>query len=95
MHAAAVIKAELKGESWLADRIYSGVPASAFGLHQVIEVGPMSGMSNVRYWLKRHGLKDDEAACQKVLDAAKKHDRVLTETELLALLKTPAVSPAV
>jgi 2-isopropylmalate synthase len=95
VHAAAVIKAELKGESWLADRIYSGVPASAFGLHQVIEVGPMSGMSNVRYWLKRHGLKDDEAACQKVLDAAKKHDRVLTEAELLALLKTPAVSPAV
>jgi 2-isopropylmalate synthase len=29
VHAAAIIKAEKKGHGWLADRIYSGVPAGA------------------------------------------------------------------
>ena len=27
VHAAAVIKAFRKGDAWLADRVYSGVPA--------------------------------------------------------------------
>ncbi|MCL5054871.1 MAG: 2-isopropylmalate synthase, partial [Firmicutes bacterium] len=52
VHASAIIKAEKKGESWLADRVYSSVPAGDFGLKQRIEIGPMSGQSNVIYWLE-------------------------------------------
>ena len=49
MHAAAVIKAKQKGDDWLADRIYSGVPAGWFGLKQRVEIGHQSGLSNVRF----------------------------------------------
>src|SRR6266487_3065417 len=56
VHAAAVIKAFKKGDRWLADRVYSGVPADMVGRHQEIEVGPMSGESNVRYWLESRGI---------------------------------------
>src|SRR2546430_11142091 len=31
VHAAAIIKAQRKGDRWLADRVYSGVPAGEFG----------------------------------------------------------------
>ena len=55
VHAAAVIKAYQKGADWLADRIYSSVPASAIGRRQQIKVGAMSGRSNVAWWLKEHG----------------------------------------
>src|SRR5262249_56551676 len=41
VHAAAVIKAFRKGDTWLADRVYSGVPAGDFGLRQRIRIGPM------------------------------------------------------
>jgi 2-isopropylmalate synthase len=92
VHAAAVIKAEQKGEQWLADRIYSGVPATEFGKRQEIEIGPMSGMSNVKYWLKQHGVTDNEALCQAVLDAAKKNDRVLNDAELHALMERHGVA---
>ena len=54
---AAIIKALQKGDAWLADRVYSGVPAAAFGRHQEIAIGFMSGASNVGYWLKQHGVK--------------------------------------
>ncbi|MEW5853224.1 MAG: 2-isopropylmalate synthase [Myxococcota bacterium] len=94
VHAAAVIKAEQKGENWLADRIYSGVPASEFGKHQEIEIGPMSGLSNVRYWLKRHGVREEERLCQALLDRAKEHDRVLTEEELWAAIRAHDGKPA-
>ena len=56
VHAAAVIKAFKKGEDWLADRVYSGVPASWVGRRQAIEIGPMSGESNVVFWLESHGI---------------------------------------
>ena len=55
VHAAAIIKARARGEDWLADRVYSSVPASMIGCRQVIEVGPMSGESNVVYWLQERG----------------------------------------
>jgi 2-isopropylmalate synthase len=55
VHAAAIIKAERKGDAWLADRIYSGVPAAMFGKEQEIEIGHYSGESNVIYWLKKRG----------------------------------------
>ena len=86
VHAAAVIKAYRKGEDWLADRVYSGVPASLVGRKQEIEVGPMSGESNVIFWLERHGLASSPERVQAVFQRAKSVDRVLTEDEIRAVL---------
>jgi 2-isopropylmalate synthase len=85
IHAAALIKAYRKGDSGLADAVYSGVPASLFGLAQVIEVGPMSGKSNVLYWLERHGIPANDELVGKIFDAAKNSSCVLTDAEILAL----------
>jgi len=85
VHAAAVIKAYRKGDPDLADAVYSGVPASLFGMAQVIEVGPMSGKSNVLYWLERHAIPANEKLAGKILDAAKNSSRILTDAEILAL----------
>lgn len=83
VHAAAIIKAESKGDAWLADRIYSGVPAGLFGMSQIIEISPMSGVSNVKYWLDRHGYDaSDEALCDYVFSAAKKSDQTLSDAEV-------------
>ena len=88
VHAAAIVKAEHKGDAWLADRIYSGVPASLVGRRQHIEIGPMSGLSNVKYWLREHGHDpDDEALCSRIFDAAKQTDRTLSKEELEALCR--------
>jgi 2-isopropylmalate synthase len=86
VHAAAVIKAEKKGHAWLADRIYSGVPASLIGRGQGIEVGPMSGESNVIYWLERREIAPTPERVQAVFQRAKSVNRVLTETEIEAVL---------
>lgn len=83
VHAAAVIKAQCKGQDWLADRVYSGVPASMVGRAQEIEIGHMSGASNVRYFLNSRGLVDDDRVCEAILAAAKKSERLLTEEEVL------------
>ena len=91
VHAAALIKAYRKGDPGLADAVYSGVPASLFGLAQVIEVGPMSGKSNVLYWLERHAIPANEELVGKIFDAAKKSSCVLTDAEILALCRE--VSP--
>jgi len=86
VHAAAVIKAYRKGEDWLADRVYSGVPASMVGRRQVIEVGPMSGESNVIFWLESHGLDATPERVQAVFRRAKSIDRVLAESEIRAVI---------
>ena len=85
VHAAAIIKAFHKGDVELANIVYSGVPSHLFGLEQVIEIGPMSGKSNVLFWLERHRIPADEALVARLLDAAKQSARVLTEDELLAV----------
>jgi 2-isopropylmalate synthase len=83
VHAAAIIKAGEKGDAWLADRVYSGVPAGDFGLHQRIEISPMSGLSNVRHWLEHHGYDAaDDGLCQHLFNAAKKTDHTLTDQEI-------------
>lgn len=85
VHAAAIIKAQLKGDDWLVDRVYSGVPAAEFGLEQRIEISHVSGMSNVKHWLKRHGYDaDDEQLAQHVFELAKHTSRVLTDDEIRA-----------
>jgi 2-isopropylmalate synthase len=82
VHAAAIIKARRKGDAWLADRVYSSVPAASFGAHQRIEVSPVSGLSNVKCWLAEHGYDaSDELLCERLFDAAKVADRVLSDDE--------------
>ena len=86
VHAAAVIKAESKGDSHLADLIYSGVPASWFGREQEVEVGPMSGDSNIVYWLKKRGIAPTEANVAAVRALAKASDHTLESEEISAVL---------
>ena len=86
VHAAAIIKAEAKGDAWLADRVYSGVPAGLFGRRQRIEIGHMSGISNVRHWLGEHGFdRGDEALCQHVFEAAKQCNHTFRDEEVRSL----------
>jgi 2-isopropylmalate synthase len=87
VHAAAVIKAEKKGDHWLADRVYSGVPASMVGRQQKIEVGPMSGASNVEYRLHELGIAAHPDRVEAVLAAAKNADHVLDDEEIQAALE--------
>lgn len=83
VHAAAVIKAKKKGADWLADRIYSGVPASWIGREQEIVIGHMSGASNVVHYLQTRGLPSELEVVQAVLARAKKSEELLTEEEVL------------
>ena len=86
VHAAAIAKAYKKQDADLANAIYSGVPAGLFGLEQVIEIGPLSGKSNVIFWLERRGIPTSDALVDRIFDAAKKSERVLDEKEILALV---------
>ena len=91
VHAAAIIKARQKGDDWLADRIYSGVPAGIFGMRQKIEISPMSGVSNVRHWLSEHGYEQaDEDLVERIFAAAKTADRTFSDAEVHALCRPPA-----
>lgn len=95
VHAAAIAKAEQKGDAWLADRIYSGVPAGWFGLAQRIEIGHMSGISNVRYWLRSHGYDEaDEGLCSHIFEAAKTCDHTFTDDEVHTLCRVYGVQLA-
>jgi 2-isopropylmalate synthase len=85
VHAAAVIKALKKNDRALADRVYSAVPASVLGREQRIEVGPMSGESNVLFWLERHGYEATTEQIERIFAAAKASDRLLTDEELRRL----------
>lgn len=87
VHAAAVIKSYRRGDAELADLIYSGVPAGLFGLKQVIEIGPMSGKSNIIYWLETRGLEASEDRITRIYEHAKQSNAVLTEEEVTQLLE--------
>jgi 2-isopropylmalate synthase len=82
VHAAAVAKALEKHDEWLADRVYCGVPASMVGRSQGIEIGPMSGEHNVRFWLRDHDVEDHPVYVEKILAAAKRSNKLLTEDEI-------------
>jgi 2-isopropylmalate synthase len=88
VHAAAVIKAERKGNQSLADNIYSGVPAGWFGLKQTIEIGPMSGLSNVRYWLERRRVELEPDLINTIFNAAKASNQVLSENAIWQIVET-------
>ncbi len=93
VHAAAVIKAYKKGQDWLADRVYSGVPASLVGRRQEIEVGPMSGESNVIWWLEQHGIEPTPERVRAVFEKAKSVNRVLADDEIRDVLSHSAGIP--
>lgn len=86
VHAAAILKATAKGDAALADLVYSAVPASWVGERQILEIGPMSGASNVRHWLASRGLDTGEEVVARLLAAAKRADRTLTDEELAGLV---------
>jgi isopropylmalate/homocitrate/citramalate synthase len=94
VHAAAIIKARKKGDAWLADRVYSGVPASMVGRTQTIEVGPMSGVSNVQCWLEDHGIPLRPELVEAIFQRAKESDRILTDDEILSLVQGLAPAAA-
>jgi 2-isopropylmalate synthase len=82
VHADAIAKAYRKGDAWLANRIYSGVPAEEFGLAQVIEVGPMSGKSNVRFWLESRSIAVTDELVDRIFERAKQSDHILSDEEI-------------
>jgi 2-isopropylmalate synthase len=90
VHAAAIVKAFHKDDLELANNVYSGVPAHYFGLEQIIEIGPMSGRSNVLFWLQKRGIPVEEHIVERIFARAKNSDRVLTETEILDCCRVPA-----
>lgn len=90
VHAAAIVKALQLGDSWLADRVYSGVPAGMFGRKQEIAIGFMSGASNVAYWLRQRNIDPTEATVAAVLQAAKETRRILNDDEVMAIVERAA-----
>ena len=82
VHASAVIKAMRKGDDWLADRVYSGVPAGDFGLKQVIRIGHMAGRSNIIWWLEQNGYDATEDLVSHLFDVAKSQRRNMLDSEV-------------
>jgi isopropylmalate/homocitrate/citramalate synthase len=86
VHASAVIKAFRKGDLDLVDAVYSGIPARMVGRRQEIEIGPMSGKSNVIFWLEQRGLPAPDEVVDRILETAKAAATVLTEDEIRAVI---------
>jgi isopropylmalate/homocitrate/citramalate synthase len=90
VHAAAIIKAYHKDDVVLANTVYSGVPAHVFGLEQIIDIGPMSGKSNVLWWLERHAIPAADEVVDCIYQRAKQSDHTLSEAEILECVPTAA-----
>jgi 2-isopropylmalate synthase len=86
VHAAAVVKAFRKGDRELMDAVYAAVPASLVGREQEIEVGPLSGRSNVVFWLEKRGLPATDDIVDRVFAAAKASNRVLSHDQIQRLV---------
>jgi len=89
VHAAAIVKAFKKNDVELANAVYSGVPSHVFGLEQVIDIGPMSGKSNVLYWLERRGIPATDEIVDRIYALAKQSDHTLTDAEVLGCVTAP------
>ena len=85
--AAAVIKAYKKNDTILANTVYSGVPAQYFGLEQIIDIGPMSGKSNVLFWLEHRGLETNDEVVERIYKRAKASDHTLSEVEIMECVR--------
>lgn len=88
IHAAAIAKGMDKGDEWLAEQVYCSIPASMVGREHTIEIGPLSGAHNVRFWLGRRGIEAPEIVIEKILDAAKQAHRLLTDDEIMRIVIT-------
>jgi isopropylmalate/homocitrate/citramalate synthase len=86
VHAAAIRKAAQRGGQWLAEHMYAGIPASAIGRDQVIEIGPGSGRSNILLWLEGHGIASSPALVRELRQAAASATRIMADAELLAIV---------
>lgn len=91
VHAAAIIKAYHKNDVVLANTVYSGVPSHVFGLDQIIDIGPMSGKSNVLFWLERHGIPASEECVDRIYQRAKQSDHTLSDAEILECVPAKSV----
>jgi 2-isopropylmalate synthase len=87
VHASAVIKAMKKGDHWLADRVYSGVPAQDFGLQQKIRIGHMSGRSNIIWWLEQRGYEASDELVAHMFEIAKNQPRLMADEEVTAVVE--------
>jgi 2-isopropylmalate synthase len=92
VHAAAVIKAYKKNDLELANTVYTGVPSHVFGLEQTIDIGPMSGKSNVLFWLERRGIPANDHVVERIYKRAKASDHTLSEAEILECVQTAKAS---
>jgi 2-isopropylmalate synthase len=92
VHASAILKAKRKGQDELADSVYSGVPASMVGLHQRVEVGFMSGRSNVLFYLEARGIRADDVLVDRILEVAKKSSAVLSDAQIDAIVAEHSAS---
>lgn len=86
VHAAAIVKALRRGDSAIADAVYSGVPAALVNRRQEIEIGPVAGHSNVIYWLETNGHDPSPDRIERILTRAKQSSRVLSDDEIRGLL---------
>lgn len=86
VHAAAILKATRRGDRWLADRVYSSIPAEEIGCEQRISIGPMSGQANVLHWCERHQIAPDPELVDRILERAKSGNRVLRDEEILEMV---------
>ncbi|HJL64374.1 MAG TPA: hypothetical protein QGF70_02190, partial [Candidatus Thalassarchaeaceae archaeon] len=87
VHASAVVKAMKKGDHWLADRVYSGVPAQDYGLQQVIRIGHMSGRSNIIWWLQQNEYDVEDDLVAHLFEVAKSQRRLMSDEEVHAAIK--------
>ncbi len=90
VHAAAIIKAYRRNDVLLANTVYSGVPSHEFGMDQIIDIGPMSGKSNVLFWLERRRIPAADDVVERIYQRAKQSDHTLTEEEILECVGTVA-----
>jgi isopropylmalate/homocitrate/citramalate synthase len=86
VHAAAVVKAFRKRDRALMDAVYASVPASLVGREQTIDIGPMSGKSNVIFWLESRGLPATDEIVDRIFAAAKTSNRTLTHEQIQKIL---------
>src|SRR6185369_4104135 len=87
VHAAAVIKAFRRGDALLADMVYSGVPAQMVGREQTIEVGPMSGKSNVVFWLEHRGYSPNDDLVDRIFQHAKRSNAILRDDDIMRIVR--------
>jgi len=92
VHAAAVLKALRKGDRALMDAVYASVPASLVGRQQEIEIGPVSGRSNVIFWMEKRGLPATDETVDRVLAAAKASNRMLTHDQVQRIVDESKVT---